>query len=226
MSISFKHCNNDCDLCHPFMQLFDNKSQDFLKGNSYYKIYQKGEYVFKIDEKASTIWLIDSGRVKIFTYDSNGNERIASIFQTGEVIWESLFLVDGKYTFDCITLEETKICKIETEFFEKVVNNKMTALKIISLLSKKLHDANVRNQILSNSDPIARICGFFLYMSQKDNSLIINLKGEDIASSVLLRTETVSRKLSELIDCNIIKKIGQSSYQIVDYKTLVEWSKL
>ncbi len=225
MTTCYKHCTNSCKECHPFLLLFDNKSRDYLKSKMFYKDYEKGEFLFQINEKASSLWLIDTGRVKISNNDLNGNERIISIFQKGEVIWESLFLENGKYTFNCITLEKTRICKIETEYFEKVINNKNIALKIISLLSKKLHDANIRNQILSHSDPINRICGFFLYMSQKDNSLIINLKGEDIASSVLLRTETVSRKLNELIDDNIIKKVGQSSYQIIDYKKLVELSE-
>lgn len=226
MSTCFKHCNNSCKECHPFLLLFDPKSRDYLKSKMFYKDYEKGDYLFQINEKASSLWLIDTGRVKISNNDINGNERIISIFQKGEVIWESLFLENGKYKFNCITLEKARICKIETEYFEQVINNKNTALKIISLLSKKLHDANIRNQILSNPDPIKRICGFFLYMSQKDNSLVINLKGEDIASSVLLRTETVSRKLSELVDMKIIKKIGQSSYQIIDYSTLVEMSEL
>lgn len=226
MEKEFKRCSGDCQRCHPFMLMFDIKSQDYLKRNTIARYYKKGDYVFQINENASSLWLIDNGKVKISNDDINGNEKIISIFQTNEVIWESLFIKDGKYSFNCICLEDSKICQIDISHFEKVIDNNDIAIKIITLLSKKLHDANTRNKIISKQDPISRICGLFLYISNKNNSDTVSLKGEDIASSVLLRTETVSRKLQEMISMKIIKKIGQSTYKIIDYDKLVEISDL
>lgn len=226
MEKEVKRCCSDCKKCHPFMLMFDLKSQDYLKKNTIVHNFKKSDYLFQINEKASSLWLIDNGKVKISNDDINGNEKIISIFQTNEVIWESLFIKDGKYSFNCICLEDSKICQIDISHFEKVIDNNDIAIKIISLLSKKLHDANTRNKIISKQDPIARICGLFLYISNKNNSDVVTLKGEDIASSVILTTETVSRKLQIMIEMKMIKKIGQSSYKIIDYDKLVEISDL
>ena len=86
----------------------------------------------------------------------------------------------------------------------------MIALRVIGLLSRKLHNANERNLLLTVTDPGARIAGFLLYRSKRSASDTVTLRLGEIAASIHLRPETVSRRLKELERQGLIKRIGQS----------------
>ena len=48
------------------------------------------------------------------------------------------------------------------------------------------------------------------------------MKLSDIASAVSLRPETVSRKISELLQDGVLEKKGRSAFRICDFDALVE----
>jgi CRP/FNR family transcriptional regulator len=95
-------------------------------------------------------------------------------------------------------------------------------MKIIELLSKKLHDANERNMLLSTKSPKSRLAAFLIYREKQDHSGTVELKLEDIAASLSLRPETISRKITELESEGLIERSGKSSIKILDYYGLEE----
>ena len=88
------------------------------------------------------------------------------------------------------------------------------------MLSQKLNEAAKKSIILSKSDPKKRVGSFILYRYKKSEENSIVLKLDDIAASINLRAETVSRKISELEKEGFIRKIGQSRIEIADLTSL------
>ena len=109
--------------------------------------------------------------------------------------------------------------------FEAAISDPAVALRVIRMLSVKLHDSNERNLILSTSDPQARIAAFLLYRQQRTAAKYVTLRLDDIASSVNLRPETVSRKLRELEKDGLIRKTGQSNIELLDFIRLKEMAE-
>jgi CRP/FNR family transcriptional regulator len=95
-------------------------------------------------------------------------------------------------------------------------------MNTIILLSKKLHDANERNMLLSTKDPMARLAGFLLYRVDRSIDDDVVLKLDDIAASVSLRTETVSRKLREMEREGLIERLGHARIRVLDRDSLKE----
>ena len=95
-------------------------------------------------------------------------------------------------------------------------------MRIIALLSKKLHDSNRRNLLKCIADPKERVAGLLLYRYRRQTSDIITLRLDEMAGLIALRPETISRKLKELEREGYVKKTGQSSIRILDPDRLME----
>ena len=167
-----------------------------------------------------SICIIRKGRVKLCRYDSLGREQIVTILADHDVIWEGMFLDGSIYPYSAVCLTNASICLIHRDDFVKVVNDPVAAMNTIILLSKKLHDANERNMLLSTKDPMARLAGFLMYRVDRSIDDDIVLKLDDIAASVSLRTETVSRKLREMEKIGLIERLGHARIRVLDRDAL------
>ena len=129
--------------------------------------------------------------------------------------------MDGsRYPYNAVCLTDVECCKLFIGDIEKVMEDPSVSLKIIALLSRKLHDANERVLLLSTSSPKARLAGFLLNRSRHTSSDTVMLRLDDIAASIQLRPETVSRRITEMQKEGLIEKTGQSSILIKDRQAL------
>jgi len=219
-SLPCTECTENCVESIPFLSGLSPKEKALVQSHAVFKEADKGAFLFEEGEKITSLFVLREGAVKLSSLDSEGREQIIGLFLSGDVIWESLFLGDANYPYSAVALRKTRYCQILKKDFESAIENRETALRVITLLSKKLHDANERNLILSTADPTKRIAKFFLYRQERSVEPQLALRLDDIAASVSLRPETVSRKLQGLIEEGYLKKVGQSGFRIVDFEGL------
>jgi len=217
-----ENCRADCLNSVSFLSGLSPEQKTALSSHLYCLRCQKGSYLFHEGDRADSLIVLRHGRVKLSSVDGEGREKIIGIFAEGDALWESLFLGNSTYPYSAVAVSTTDYCQIAKADFENAISDTPTALRIIALLSKKLHDANERNLILATADPSRRIAKFFLYRLERSHDSVLELRLEDIAASVSLRPETVSRKLAELIDEGFLRKQGQSGYAVLDIDALKE----
>ena len=164
--------------------------------------------------------IIRQGQIKLSSYDSEGRERIIGIFSDNDTVWEGIFLENSHYPYSAVCITDVHLCLIFRRDIEEAVSDPSVALSVINMLSNKLHDANERNMILSMNDPLAKIAGFLIYRDQRSADSVIQLRLDDIAGSVGLRAETVSRYIQKLVRSGYIRKVGQSGIEITDFEAL------
>lgn len=212
-----RECGGSCIKSIAFLQGIpeDSQSQILLRSNR--KTLHRGDYLFREDKAVDALYVISCGQVKLNAYDSDGREKIIGIFSDGDAIWEGIFSPDSRYPYAGVCLADTTVCQLNRADVENAVSNPQIALRVISMLSDKLHDANERNMILSVNEPAARISAFLMYCERRSADPIIKLRLDDIAGSVGLRPETVSRYLRRMINDGLIEKVGQSGIRIVDF---------
>lgn len=225
-SLNCANCASPCLMGNGILDDLSLENQKILMAATKRNALKKGAIIFHEGDKADSLFLIQKGSMKLVNYDKDGNEKIIGVFMAGEAVWESLFLdKDATYPYSGIALSDILYCCIERQTFEKIASSYPVSIRIICLLSKKLHDANQRNRVLALSTPKAKVAGLLLYRSQVQNSLTLHLKLDDMASSLSIRPETVSRKVGELIDEGYINKSGQSTFKILDIEGLNEITK-
>lgn len=209
-----------------YLDLFEgitDNVRDRLMENAVIHTKKKNTYLFKEGEKVDRVWRISKGQVKLSKYDGEGHEQIIGIFSEEDAIWEGLFLKDSTYPYSAVCLTNVEVSSILTkDFSAALVSEPKAMMRIIEMLSKKLHDANERNIILSKKDPKAKIAGLLIYRKERTSNEEIYLKLEDIAASVNLRPETVSRKLREIENDGIIERKGHGRIRIIDFSSLME----
>ncbi len=220
-NIDCPHCPTPC-LTFSLLSGLSKKQKETLSRITELHSYEKDDFIFRAGDPANSLYLIRQGDIKLVNYDSEGREKIVAIFSKGELIWEGLFLHEVSFPFSAISVNESKVCRIPSSFVEGLLREGNGAAAMVEVLSKKLHDANERNMILSTSDPKAKVARLFVYRASQCNSNVLVMKLEDIAAYVSLRPETVSRKLSQLIKEGILKKTGQSTFLILDPNALLE----
>ena len=220
------NCLDNCADRPSFLLGLPLDKQQEIMGKAVWNTYPRGSFLFAEEDRVDGIYMIRSGRVKLSTWDSEGREQIVGIFSDSDIIWEGVFMEGSRYPYSAICLTEVECSKLDLRELAKVMEEPSVALRVIALLSNKLHDANERVLLLSTTSPKARLAGFLLNRSRHTSSDTVVLKLEDIAASIQLRPETVSRRIRELEKDGIITKTGQSTIQIGDRKALEEIFRL
>ena len=215
-----EECGGFCTQNVPLMEGLPVDLQVSLMEHSMHDSLKKGSYLFREGEEVDSICIIRKGRVKLCRYDSLGREQIITILADHDIIWEGMFLDGSVYPYSAVCLTNSSICQIHKDDFIKVVDDPAAAMNTIILLSKKLHDANERNMLLSTKDPMARLAGFLLYRVERSIDDDVILKLDDIAASVSLRTETVSRKLRDMEKKGLIERLGHARIRVMDRDAL------
>ncbi|WP_288808157.1 Crp/Fnr family transcriptional regulator [uncultured Mitsuokella sp.] len=217
-----RSCQWDCLKTVDFLAGMPPEKRDELLGRSVRLELSKGAYLFHAGDPCDAIYIVHKGRVKLCVCDQNGQERIAGIFMEHDVMWEGVLVPDSRYSTSAICMTDVECCRLSRRDFEKAIQEPETALRIIGMLSKKLHDANRRNLLKSIADPKARVAGLLLYRYRRQASDVITMRLNEMAGSLALRPETISRKLKELEREGYVKKTGQSSIQVLAPERLME----
>ncbi len=221
------HVPGKCNLCGEnclknidfLVGLPEDKQFKVIKNSRTHRLH-KEEPLFKEGGKVDGIYIVREGKVKLCTYDAEGREQIITIFSAGDTIWEGILMEDSRYPYSAIALEDVRFCKIYKTDLEEAMTDPAIALRVIGLLSQKLHNANERNMLLAVADPKARIAGLLLLRTKYAGTDILTMRLDDIAGSINLRPETISRKIREMDREGVIKKTGQSTIQILDREAL------
>ena len=213
-------CRDRCIQDIAFLYGMPEEKQLDILCRSAHKIFNRGDFLFHEGDKVSSIVIIKQGQVKLSTYEADGRENIIGIFSDNDTIWEGVFSGDRVYPYSAVCLTKTYCCFVRRGDVETAISNPTVALRVINMLSNKLHDANERSRILSISEPVRRIAAFLIYREKRSNEPFVTLRLDDIAGSVGLRPETVSRNIRRLMNEGLIEKVGRSGFRIPDFEKL------
>ena len=174
-----------------------------------HKDLKKGQSLFFSGDLVDKIIVIRYGKIKSSTYDDVGRESISKIYLEGDIIGENSIFLDNSYTSNGVAIEHTGICQIDKTILRKIlIKDHDFSLNLIKSLSKKLYETEKLLEILSIKDSYKRLAEFLLYRSKMSNKNLVSLNQENIASSINMTRETVSRKLSELEKDGYIENIA------------------
>ena len=193
---------------------------ELMRGATH-RSYSRGETVVSEGDPISSILIIRAGRIKTFRTDADGEEIVLDVLHEGQAIWHGLFMDENVYHYSVGCLEDVEICSIGRESFERMLSsNREASLSIIRMLSTELVEAEEKAMLLGVRDPHRRVAGYLLNRERRCLHGEISLKLEDIAGSVCLRPETVSRHISRLVREGVIERVGRGRLRVIDHDAL------
>lgn len=102
----------------------DYFNSELISTDNTLKLNNFGEFLFKQGDVANAIYLIKEGSFKLVRITENGEEVIIQIVGQGEIIGEAnLFRENIILPISAVALEKAKVCSIDIQSLEEVINN-------------------------------------------------------------------------------------------------------
>ena len=151
----------------------------------------------------------------MFLLTEKGDETILQIVTSGEILGETaLFRGNASRSVNAVTIEDSKVCSIDRNTFEKLIKTEPDlAWQIIKNLSERLY--NTWEQLTESNTYYARdkVLNLLLRLAHEHGEsctqgqyIKIQLTQQEIASLVGLSRVRVSQVINELIDEKYIIK--------------------
>ncbi|MBI1837770.1 MAG: Crp/Fnr family transcriptional regulator [Flavobacteriia bacterium] len=180
-------------------------------------IYKKGDIIFKEGNNAHNLFCVHKGKIKLSKLGKDGKEQIVRFAKSGDILGYRSLLSNEPYHATATAMEESEICVIPKEVFQKIVeDNYKLSLNLIQLLSKDLKSAEqhlidvaqktVRERI---SEALLLLITSFGYLAD-GKTINVHMTRSEIADLAGTTTETTIRTLSQLSHDGIISLEGKN----------------
>ncbi len=182
--------------------------------------YKKGEMIIRSEDPPSGIFYLEQGYVKIYSITEDGEDRLHVIYKPGEIfplIWAMKDVEKNIYYEALNSVTLLRVSKKEFIDFIASCRNAITALSESLADYFDIHIDRIDNLQIPKSYP--RLIARLLYLVKRfgrkyknKGSFIIEapITHKEIANSIALTRETVSREISKLEKKKIISSSGHS----------------
>ena len=185
-----------------------------------------GSIIVNEGDPIESIVVVRSGRIKTFRSTSDGEQYVLDVLHDGQALWHGMFMADRTYSYSVACLTPVRLCLIHRADVERMLSNHPdVAMGLIRMVCTELDAAEERIMMLSIRDPRRRLAEYLLVRSRRCTGPEIHLKLDDIANSIGLRPETVSRHIARFDREGLVKRTGRGRLLVIDREGLAEVAK-
>lgn len=182
----------------------------------------RGETLFRRGDPAAGAYVVCYGRVKLSFVSPTGGEKVIEIVEQGQSFGEAVMFLDAPHVVGAQTLADSLLLLVPKEaIFENIDRDPLFARRMLSGLSRRLHQLVADVEAYSTRSGTERLIGFLLRdcvgagtdegSVEPQGSIDVELpvaKGV-IASRLNLTQEHLSRILHDLSALGLIEVHGR-----------------
>lgn len=174
----------------PLFYKLNDKQLGYIADICTKKQFKAGTVLFREKEPGSVFYIVYSGSVKLYLSNQSGDEKILSIFKTGDSFGE-LSLIDGKpRSASAQALEDSVMIALSANnFLELLKWNFEITLCIMQELAQRLRDTNQHVHDLTFLDARSRVIKNMIMLANKNGSR----QGTAIHVKLALNFDEISR---------------------------------
>ncbi len=194
--------------------------------------YKKNEVIFKEGDKPAGMLMLVNGKVKVIKEGVGGREQIIRMVKPMGIIGYRALLAKENHIASAVTLEESLLCTVKSEFIMmRAIQNYTFSEEIIRKLSKELGFSNTRTVTLTQKHIRGRLAESLILLKYKygyendGSTLKVYLSREDIANLSNMTTSNAIRTLSTFANEKVIAIDGRK-IKILDLNRLERISSL
>ena len=178
-----------------------------IESLSHEKVFTANANIFWEGDAADWFYIVIEGKVKISKLTSNAREIVLSFFSRGEIFGEVAVLENGPYPASAQAVDASRLIGIrKADFWSFLLKHPAVALKIISLLSGRLREAQNRLRDLAGERVEQRLARLLLRLSDKLGA-ILPFTRQELSDMSGTTTETTIRTLSQWKEQGIISSV-------------------
>lgn len=188
--------------------------------------HASGDIIVHEGDPIESIIVVRTGRIKTYRSTSDGEQHVLDVLHDGQALWHGLFLDNRTYGYSVSCLTPVRLCLIHRADVEQMLaNHPDVAMGLIRMVCTELDRAEERIMMLSIRDPRRRLAEYLLARDRSCTGPEIHLKLDDIASSVGLRPETVSRNIARFDREGLVRRTGRGRLLVLDREGLARVSE-
>jgi|WetSurMetagenome_2_1015567.scaffolds.fasta_scaffold435700_1 CRP/FNR family transcriptional regulator, cyclic AMP receptor protein len=179
------------------------------------KHFRRGEYIIYEGDEGNELFIIIEGLVKITKLNEDGREKILATLGEGEFFGE-LALVDGAPR--SATVQAKSACIMyslaRNEFLNLLRQAPEVCLSIITVLARRLREANIQIEDMTFKDARSKLVSLLLELASKYGGptaasdkvrLQHKFTHQELADMISSSRETVSRLMGNLLEEGFIE---------------------
>lgn len=187
---------------------------------------ESGEIIVSAGDPVESIIVVRSGGLKTYRSTADGEQYVLDVLHDGQAIWNDMFLADHTYRHSVAALTPVRLCLIHRADVERMfAKHPDVAMGLIRMICTELDRAEERIMMLSIRDPRRRLAEYLLIRDSSCAGPEIHLRLEDIANSVGLRPETVSRNIARFAREGLVERTGRGRLLVLDREGLAKVSQ-
>jgi len=185
------------------------------------KTYKVGDVIYREGDSPRGVYFLKSGILALTYISENGTESLLRIFTNCCFFGHRTFLTQGTYHATATVLKEAEILFLDEALAQEVIiENHSLLLKIARNLAIDLKNAENRLRDMVGKKASQRVIETLIYLKHQTPDFPWTRR--EIGEFCGVKTETVSRALSELESKNLITREGRS-ISIIDEQKLIEY---
>jgi len=226
-------CCDECD--HKNESFFCNLIIEDLKDLSLNKsssIYKKGQVIFHEGNRPHGLYCIYEGKVKLYKIGQFGKEQILRLASNCDIMGYRSLICNERYYATATALEDSKICHISMESFNRVLDNSSDLnYRLMKLLTKDIKDSENKIINISQKSVEERVAEALIVLREKfgteedEKTLNTSITRKEIGDMAGVTTESTIRKLSDMRQEGIIEINGRKIV-IPDFQRLIRIANL
>ena len=187
------------------------------------KTYERGEMIYQAGDEGGTLYVVHTGSVKVSRISANGKEQVIRIAGPGEFMGELSLFSEKPMANYGVAAKKTTICLLRGEDLKDIMqDHPEIGFKLLNELSERLGRVETMVEAANLNTVEQRIARSLLSLADEAGADTVDLgmsKG-DYASTLGMSAESLSRKLRQFQDEELIALKGQRGIILLDREGL------
>lgn len=202
-----------------------NKSEQSKKSST--MKYMKSDTIFVPEEPHNNIYFLKKGRIKISSYNKDGEEFIKTILKPGDMFGKLIYSPGSESNDYAFALEECIVYSMPVDNFEKLIQTDAgLSAEVMKFVGLRLQKLERRVERLSFKDSKSRLIEMILDFKEDFGKRVgdeyfiqQNLSHKELAALIATSRQTVTKLLNELREKDLID-FNRKKLIIRNYKGL------
>jgi len=170
------------------------------------RTYPPGKTLFRQGVRPRELLIIERGELEL-VYETRTERLVVQILYAGSSVDHLAILLGIPYPYSAVTLSEATLLRVRLdtiraleELFPEI------AFRWLRLLAHALDRAHQRLLEMAGKSALEQVSHLLLHESAERDEQVVELTQEELAATLALSRQTVSRALSELAQEEVIKQ--------------------
>ncbi|GEK91153.1 Crp/Fnr family transcriptional regulator [Alkalibacterium kapii] len=219
------HEHKSCVSLVPIFNHLDAEQMNEIMETASSQSFKKGELVYHAGETSDVLTIVNKGSLRLYRLSESGKEQLVRVLRPGEFTGELALFNEKVHENYAEAMEPTSVCQItRSDLQALLIKYPSISLKILQELSTRVDQSETQATRFTTESTEQRLASYLVDLLGPDsqtNIVTLPLAKKDLASYIGTTPETVSRKLKELEEMNLIKRISSSKIKILDEDNLL-----